>query len=149
MDPSLPPVSLRTPPPPALSKRETLSHTAQGELQDASATSREEAQKRKGGTKTARFLLVRSLFGLSWKEKEQLHKTEGMTACVCRRGLGKGVYGGRVGRCKKCKGMLKNWEWSQLGDEMNLGCMIKLCYCVTSSSRRIPDCPHVSRSSSA
>lgn len=97
--------------PPALSKRETLSHTAQGELQDASATSREEAQKRKGGTKTARFLLVRSLFGLSWKEKEQLHKTKGMTACVCRRGLGEGgqgVYGGRVGRCKKCTGMLKS-----------------------------------------
>lgn len=77
---------------PALSKRETLSHTAQGELQDASATSREEAQKRKGGTKTARFLLVRSLFGLSWKEKEQLHKTEGMTACDCKWGLGRGMY---------------------------------------------------------
>lgn len=47
MDPSLPsqPPSL----PPGLSKRETLSHTAQGELQDASATSREEAQKKERG----------------------------------------------------------------------------------------------------
>lgn len=46
-------------------------------------------------------------------------------------------------------GYVKIWEWSQLGGEMNFGCMMKCYYCVTSSSRRIPDWPHVSRSSSA
>lgn len=110
-------------------QQETLSPLARGEHLGASATSKKEAQRKERGTKMARFLLFRSLSGLSWKKKELLHKTKGWYSMLLKKD--------HVGGVDECRERGMNTNGRHFSSR------------VTSSSRRIPDWPHVSRSSSA